>query len=130
MTLIALYPGSFDPPTRGHEDLIRRAAAFADPATPLWLTLVAVVAAPIFEEFIFRGLVFRGLARSFPPGIAVIASAAIFAIVHAPVSVIPVFVMGVGAALVYHRTGMLAAPMALHAVYNAAVLALQWKLMT
>lgn len=30
MTRIALYPGSFDPPTRGHEDLIRRAAALAD----------------------------------------------------------------------------------------------------
>ena len=24
MTRIAIYPGSFDPPTRGHEDLIRR----------------------------------------------------------------------------------------------------------
>ena len=30
MTRIALYPGSFDPPTRGHEDLIRRAALLAD----------------------------------------------------------------------------------------------------
>jgi len=27
---IAVYPGSFDPITRGHEDLIRRARAFAD----------------------------------------------------------------------------------------------------
>ena len=30
MSRIALYPGSFDPPTRGHEDLIRRAARLAD----------------------------------------------------------------------------------------------------
>ena len=30
MTRIAIYPGSFDPPTRGHEDLIRRALALAD----------------------------------------------------------------------------------------------------
>ncbi len=30
MTRTALYPGSFDPPTRGHEDLIRRAAALVD----------------------------------------------------------------------------------------------------
>lgn len=30
MTRIALYPGSFDPPTRGHEDLIRRAVRLAD----------------------------------------------------------------------------------------------------
>jgi pantetheine-phosphate adenylyltransferase len=30
MTRIAIYPGSFDPPTRGHEVLIRRSLALAD----------------------------------------------------------------------------------------------------
>ncbi len=30
MTRIAIYPGSFDPPTRGHEDLIRRALTMVD----------------------------------------------------------------------------------------------------
>jgi len=30
MTRIAVYPGSFDPPTRGHEDLIRRSLVLAD----------------------------------------------------------------------------------------------------
>ncbi|HXE58586.1 MAG TPA: pantetheine-phosphate adenylyltransferase [Gemmatimonadales bacterium] len=30
MTRIAIYPGSFDPPTRGHEDLMRRSLALAD----------------------------------------------------------------------------------------------------
>lgn len=30
MTRIAIYPGSFDPPTRGHEDLIRRALGMFD----------------------------------------------------------------------------------------------------
>ena len=30
MTRIALFAGSFDPVTRGHEDLVRRAFAFAD----------------------------------------------------------------------------------------------------
>ncbi len=30
MTPIAVYPGSFDPITKGHEDLIRRALSFAD----------------------------------------------------------------------------------------------------
>ena len=30
MTRIALFPGSFDPPTKGHEDLIRRSLALAD----------------------------------------------------------------------------------------------------
>ncbi|MBI3081614.1 MAG: pantetheine-phosphate adenylyltransferase, partial [Gemmatimonadetes bacterium] len=30
MSRIAVYPGSFDPITRGHEDLIRRSLRFAD----------------------------------------------------------------------------------------------------
>jgi pantetheine-phosphate adenylyltransferase len=30
MSRIALYPGSFDPITRGHEDLVRRSLVFAD----------------------------------------------------------------------------------------------------
>jgi len=30
MTRVAVYPGSFDPITRGHENLIRRALTFAD----------------------------------------------------------------------------------------------------
>lgn len=30
MTTIAIYPGSFDPVTRGHEDLVRRGLRFAD----------------------------------------------------------------------------------------------------
>jgi pantetheine-phosphate adenylyltransferase len=30
MSRIAVYPGSFDPPTRGHEDLVRRSLALAD----------------------------------------------------------------------------------------------------
>ncbi len=30
MSQVAIYPGSFDPPTRGHEDLIRRSLHFVD----------------------------------------------------------------------------------------------------
>lgn len=30
MTRLAIYPGSFDPPTRGHEDLIRRSLSLCD----------------------------------------------------------------------------------------------------
>jgi pantetheine-phosphate adenylyltransferase len=40
MTRIAIYPGSFDPPTKGHEDLIRRSLALAD------RVIVAVAVSP------------------------------------------------------------------------------------
>jgi ABC-2 type transport system permease protein len=107
---------------------LRRHDQVTDPSIALWLATLAVIAAPVFEEFIFRGLIFGGLRRSLNVGVATVASAAIFAIVHPPASVIPVFVMGVCVALVYERTRMLAAPVVSHSIYNAAVLALQWNI--
>ncbi len=52
------------------------------PTTMIWLGALAVAAAPVFEEFIFRGLIFGGLRRSLGLGAAMLASAAVFAIVH------------------------------------------------
>jgi ABC-2 type transport system permease protein len=94
-----------------------------------WGLPLALVAAPVFEEFIFRGLIFGGLRRSFGLWPAALASAAVFAIMHPTLSIAPVFVMGVCAALVYDRSRSLLAPMLTHAVYNACALAAQvWLL--
>ena len=46
MTRIAIYPGSFDPPTRGHEDLIRRSLALAD-------RLIVAVATNVAKQPLF-----------------------------------------------------------------------------
>jgi ABC-2 type transport system permease protein len=108
---------------------LRPARGLLDAPATLWLAALAIAAAPIFEEFIFRGLIFGGLRRSFGFIPAVLASAAIFAIVHPPASVAPVFIMGLCAAFAYERARMLAAPMLVHAIYNAAVLGLQWNMM-
>lgn len=86
---------------------------------------LAVVAAPLAEEFIFRGLVFGGLRRSLGLAASMAMSAALFAIVHPPASMAPVFVLGLGAAWLYERTRSLLAPVLMHAVYNAALLAWQ-----
>jgi ABC-2 type transport system permease protein len=89
---------------------------------PVWILVLAVVAAPLFEEFLFRGLVFQGLRRSTGPVLAVLSSAALFALVHPPISVIPVFGLGIVAAISFQRTGLLWSPIATHAVYNACIL--------
>jgi membrane protease YdiL (CAAX protease family) len=106
-----------------------RANPIADPNLPYWLAGLAIVAAPVFEEFIFRGLIFGGLRRSLGLPAAALASAAIFGLVHPPAAVIPVAAMGLCAALVYERTGALLAPMLVHALYNAAILGFQWNVM-
>ncbi|MGO8955587.1 MAG: lysostaphin resistance A-like protein [Rhodomicrobium sp.] len=89
------------------------------------MAVLAIAAAPVFEEFIFRGLIFGGLRRSMGVAGSVLASAAIFAIVHPPASVIPVFGLGVAAALVYERSKLLIGPMTAHAVYNALIVGFQ-----
>jgi hypothetical protein len=93
-----------------------------------WIPVLAIVAAPIFEEFIFRGLIFGGLRRSLPLAPAVGTSAAVFAIVHPPASMIPVFLLGLCAGLAFDRSKMLLAPMIAHGIYNAAVLAYQVRM--
>jgi membrane protease YdiL (CAAX protease family) len=91
-----------------------------------WLLLtLTVVAAPLSEEFIFRGLIFGGLARSLRPWQATCASAAIFAVVHPPISMLPVFCLGLVTAHIYRRTGGLVAPMLAHGVYNLVILLVQ-----
>jgi ABC-2 type transport system permease protein len=89
---------------------------------PIWLCILAIVAAPLFEEFLFRGLIFQGLKRFTGPALAVLGSAALFALVHPPISVIPVFGLGIAAAISFQKSGSLAAPILTHAVYNAAVI--------
>jgi ABC-2 type transport system permease protein len=83
--------------------------------------LLDVLAAPVFEEFIFRGLVFGGMRRSFGMPASALGSAALFAIVHPLFSLAPVFVLGIGAAWVYDHKQTLVAPMLTHATYNAVV---------
>jgi ABC-2 type transport system permease protein len=95
------------------------------PRTLVWILPLAVLAAPLFEEFIFRGLIFGGLRRSMPLAAAMAASAAIFAVVHPPISMLPVFILGLGTAWAYERTKTLLSPMLTHALYNAAMIALQ-----
>jgi ABC-2 type transport system permease protein len=90
-----------------------------------WLFLLTVVAAPLCEEFIFRGLIFGGLRRSMGLAPGMVMSAALFAIVHPPVSLAPVFVLGLATAFVYDRTRALLAPVLVHAVYNGVLLAVQ-----
>lgn len=86
------------------------------------LFMMMVLGAPIFEEFLFRGLVFQGLRRLWPEGRAVLASALIFAMVHPALSVPPVFLLGVVTAECYRRTGRLGPSVLAHAAYNSLIL--------
>ena len=90
-----------------------------------WMAPLAVLAAPVFEEFIFRGQLFGGLRRSLPLLPAITASAALFAVIHPPLAMLPVFVLGVCAAFAAERSKSQLAPMLAQALNNAGMLAQQ-----
>ena len=102
---------------------------FADGATPLGIRLVlgflVLFQAPLVEEPLFRGVVFRGFASSLPMWAAMALSGFLFAIVHVnAASFVALCFLGCAFAELYRRTGTILAPMTAHALFNAANLAL------
>jgi membrane protease YdiL (CAAX protease family) len=81
---------------------------------------VAVLAAPVTEELVFRGCIY-GVVRKYGGRMAaVIGTSVLFALIHGHVPSLPgLFLLAVGLALVYERTGSLWAPVGFHAAFNA-----------
>jgi membrane protease YdiL (CAAX protease family) len=92
-------------------------------AVPFALNAVVVgIAAPVVEEFTFRGVGFALLAR-FGTAVAVVGTAAAFAADHGLVEGFPaLFVFGLAVGLVRLRTGSVYPGMFLHACFNALAL--------
>jgi membrane protease YdiL (CAAX protease family) len=82
------------------------------------LAFMAVLLAPVAEEYLFRGLLYRALDREWGGWRAVLGSAAFFAMYHPTLSWLPVGAMGACSALLFKRTGRLSTSVALHMAYN------------
>jgi membrane protease YdiL (CAAX protease family) len=87
---------------------------------PVWLTLLSVsVFAPLFEEWLCRGIVLRGLLQKMSPAAAISISAAFFAVLHMnPWQAVPAFIIGLLFGYVYYKTGSLKLTMLMHCVNN------------
>jgi membrane protease YdiL (CAAX protease family) len=90
---------------------------------PAWLFwIAAVIAAPLFEEVMFRGLLFRGFQASFlGTGGTVVLTALLWAAMHLQYNLYGMgFIAAIGIlfGVARARTGSLLVPMALHAALN------------
>ena len=87
----------------------------------LWISIVsAVIMAPLFEEWMFRGMILRGLLRKVSPVWAIVISAFLFSLIHLnPWQGIPAFILGCVFGYVYLKTGNLWLTMLMHATNNA-----------
>lgn len=82
--------------------------------------LLVVIFAPVFEEWLFRGIILKGLLNHYSPKKAIIWSAAFFGIIHLnPWQSVSAFFFGLVVGWVYWRTRSLKLCMFLHAVNNA-----------
>ncbi len=104
-----------------HEEL-KSLIEYSQPYARAVIIITAVVVAPIFEEFLFRGL-FQTLIRSYLnrpwPGIFI--SAILFASSHANSSHWPaLFCLGICLGYSYEKSGSLYRPIFIHALFNSA----------
>jgi uncharacterized protein len=90
----------------------------------LWLFfLTAAVAAPLFEEFLFRGFLLPSLTRYVPVWAAIGLSGLLFGVAHLSMSeIIPLTTLGIILGVVYTRTRNLLASMLLHSLWNSSTL--------
>lgn len=88
----------------------------------------ACIAAPVAEEILYRGVLFRALANRLRLPAATLISATVFALVHFynAYGLVSVGLFGAVCALSVAASGRLATAILLHALYNAAIKLPEW----
>lgn len=85
--------------------------------------VTAAVAAPIFEELLFRGFLLPSLTKYLPTWGAIGLSALLFAVAHLSLSeVLPLLVLGSVLGFVYTRSRSILAPIMLHSLWNSVTM--------
>ena len=89
---------------------------------PFWSSfLLTAIFAPIFEEWLCRGMILRGLLTKMKPTWAIVISALFFAVIHMnPWQALNAFIIGVIMGYVYYKTGSLILTMIIHFVNNGS----------
>lgn len=95
----------------------------------LSVILIAVVAAPLTEELVFRGCLYGFLRQTGGRFVAIAITSVLFALIHGHIpSLAGLVILAVGLSLLYEKTGSLWAPILLHAAFNGLSIygTLQW----
>jgi membrane protease YdiL (CAAX protease family) len=82
---------------------------------------LAIVLAPLTEELIFRGLIYRGLRLSLSIDQSAAVAAVIFALAHPGLAFLPVCGMAFCAARAFERSKSLLSATLVHAIYNGTL---------
>lgn len=121
LTVSALFPPASPPPI---EKLITSSGAL------YMFVLLGVVVAPVVEEIIFRGFLFRVLEDLSGPKVALPCTAILFALLHVPqlwgswAGILLIFVVGYTLSLIRQRSNSLIPSFIVHTSYNATLFTL------
>ena len=89
------------------------------------LGVLVVFVGPVFEELMFRGWLMGGLREKWGDTAAVVASSALFAVIHGDLPGMPaLFALGLVFGWVYRRSGSLWASILVHGMWNATTFSL------
>ena len=88
----------------------------------IFAAISSLIYAPIIEELFFRGLIFQKIAIKHNIFKAVLVSAIAFSVLHFRFDLIPLFISGIVAAILYFKTKTLATPIINHFSYNLIVI--------
>jgi uncharacterized protein len=107
----------------GSNPLLQIVLEGKDSTALLLFFITAAIAAPLFEEFLFRGFLLPSLTRYVPVWVAICLSGLLFGVAHLSLSeIIPLTTLGIILGIVYVRTKNLLAPMLLHSLWNSTTL--------
>lgn len=107
----------------GSNPLLQIVLEGKDSIALLLFFLTAAVAAPLFEEFLFRGFLLPSLTRYVPVWAAIGLSGLLFGVAHLSLSeILPLTSLGIILGTVYVRTRNLLAPMLLHSLWNSSTI--------
>jgi membrane protease YdiL (CAAX protease family) len=107
----------------GSNPLLSLVLSGQDQVALLIFFFTAAVAAPLFEEFLFRGFLLPSLTRYLPVWGAIGTSSLLFAVAHLSFSeILPLTTLGIVLGVVYTRSRNLLAPMLVHSLWNSGTL--------
>jgi membrane protease YdiL (CAAX protease family) len=87
--------------------------------------IMLVIAAPILEEILCRGIVLKGLLKNYAPNKAIVISALFFGLIHLnPWQALPAFLGGLFLGWTYYKTQSVIPGMIIHATINGTAVLL------
>lgn len=107
----------------GSNPLLQIVLEEGDPIALGMFFATAAIAAPIFEEILFRGFLLPSLTRYMSVGWAIALSSLIFATAHLSLAeVLPLTLLGAVLGFVYTRSRSLLSPILLHSLWNSVTM--------